>query len=76
MGSRCAPKTPDSVDAAQLVLNNNPVTEEAEAIRWFFYALFVQSIVQVINGEEEIWMVESGTHNRLLKWKVEGDTEI
>ena len=68
--------TPDSVDAAQLVLNNNPVTEEAEAIRWFFYALFVQSIIQVINGEEEIWMVESGIHNRLLKWKVEGDTEI
>jgi hypothetical protein len=35
-------------------------TAEANRIRWFFYLLFVQSIVQVVNGEDEIWMVESG----------------
>jgi hypothetical protein len=45
---------PGSVDAAQLVLHaNDAVTEEAEAIRWF-YALFVQSIIQVINGRGDM----------------------
>jgi hypothetical protein len=45
--------TPDSVDVHKLVLNNNPVTEEAEVIRWFFYALFVQSIIQVIHSRKQ-----------------------
>ncbi len=33
---------------------------EAKKIRWFFNALFVRSIIEVVNGEAEIWMVESG----------------
>jgi hypothetical protein len=45
--------------------------EEAKKIRWFFNALFVQSIIQVVNGEAEIWMVESGIRNRLHIWRVE-----
>ncbi len=45
--------------------------EEAKMIRWFFNALFVQSIIQVVNGEAEIWMVESGLRNRLHIWRVE-----
>jgi hypothetical protein len=45
--------------------------EEAKRIRWFFNALFVQSIIQVVNGEAEIWMVESGLRNRLHIWRVE-----
>ena len=47
--------------------------EEAKKIRWFFNALFVQSIIQVVNGEAEIWMVESGLRNRLHIWRVEAD---
>ena len=45
---------------------------EARQIRWFFGALFVQSIIQVVNGEDEIWMVESGMRNRLHIWRVDG----
>ena len=45
--------------------------EDAKKIRWFFGALFVQSIIQVVNGEDEIWMVESGMRNRLHIWRVE-----
>jgi hypothetical protein len=33
--------------------------------------LFVQSIVQVVNGEDEIWMIEGGMRNRLHIWRVE-----
>jgi hypothetical protein len=47
--------------------------DEAKRIRWFFNALFVQSIIQVVNGEAEIWMVESGLRNRLHIWRVESD---
>ncbi len=51
---------------------NDPTgQEEAKRLRWFFNALFVQSIIQVVNGEAEIWMVESGLRNRLHIWRVE-----
>lgn len=43
---------------------------EAKKIRWFFNALFVQGIIQAVNGEAEIWMVESGLQNRLHIWRV------
>lgn len=52
--------------------------QEASNLRWFFKALFVRSILQVVNGEDEIWMIETGMRNRLHIWKVEGgriDTE-
>jgi len=44
--------------------------KQAALIRWFFYVLFVQSIVQVVNGEDEIWMQESGMRNRLHIWRI------
>lgn len=46
--------------------------KEAETVEWFFRFLFVESILQVVNGEDEIWMVESGIWNRLHIWRVEG----
>lgn len=39
--------------------------EEAASIRWFFNQLFVQSILEVVNGEDEIWLLESGMQNQL-----------
>lgn len=49
---------------------------EAEQVRYFFDALFVQSIIQLINAEDEIWMVESGMKNRVHVWRVvEGETD-
>ena len=44
--------------------------DEAERVRWFFDVLFVQSIIEVVNAEDEIWMVESGMQNRLHIWKI------
>lgn len=50
-----------------------PCDNEAEAnqVRWFFNKLFVDSIIEVVNGEDEIWMVESGMRNLLHIWKVD-----
>lgn len=44
---------------------------EANIIRWLFGILFVQSIVEVVGGEDEIWMVETGMRNCLHIWRVE-----
>lgn len=46
-------------------------SEDADRVRWFFQKLFIDSIIDVVNGEDEIWMVESGMRNRLHIWKVE-----
>ena len=44
---------------------------EVNNVRWFFDRLFVRSIIEVVNGEDEIWMVESGLRNRLHIWRIE-----
>lgn len=38
-------------------------------IAFLFRELFTRAITQLINGEDEIWMVESGMHNRIHIWK-------
>jgi hypothetical protein len=46
---------------------------EATKIRFFFNLLFVQSIVEVVNGEDQIWLLESGFQNRLYIWRVQNE---
>jgi hypothetical protein len=45
-------------------------TTEAEQVDFFFDKLFVRAIIEVVNGEDEIWMVETGMKNRLHIWRV------
>ena len=42
---------------------------EADAIHFFFWELFVESIVEVVSGQDQIWMVESGMRDRVHIWK-------
>ena len=51
--------------------NNEEINREANQIRFFFKNLFVKSILELVNGEDEIWMLESGIRNRLYIWKIE-----
>lgn len=44
---------------------------EAQLVRYFFEALFAKSIIQLINAEDEIWMVESGDEHRVHVWRVD-----
>lgn len=50
---------------------DNETRKEATNLRWLFGVLFVQSILEAIGGEDEVWMVESGMVNRLHIWRVE-----
>lgn len=52
-------------------LENDAIWKQYHSISWFFRVLFVENILQVVNGEDEIWMVESGFCNRLHRWAVE-----
>jgi len=56
-------------------LNDSTLTREmvveANQIRFIFKNLFVRSIQDLVNGEDEIWMLESGITNRLYIWKNE-----
>lgn len=47
--------------------------EEAEIVRWFFFELFVESVIQV-TGEAEVWMIESGLQTRLHTWRVKEES--
>ncbi|HEX8457643.1 MAG TPA: hypothetical protein VF656_10120 [Pyrinomonadaceae bacterium] len=50
-------------------------SDTAERVRFLFRELFVRSIIQLINGEDEIWMIESGMRTRAHIWKVNEDDE-
>ncbi len=47
--------------------------EEAETVRWFFFELFVESVIEV-SGEAEVWMIESGLQTQLHIWSVKEDS--
>ena len=68
---RHPPLSPAHFESFAPAVSSAEACVDAERIRWFFGVLFVQSIVQVVNGEDEVWMVESGMQNRLHRWKVE-----
>jgi len=57
-------------ESLALLSNSDKAEKEAEKIRLLFFTLFVQSIVMIVNGEDEIWMLESGMKNRLHIWRV------
>ncbi len=45
-------------------------TGELAKIKFLFQTLFIRSIIQLVNGEEQIWMVESGSEgSQLLRWE-------
>lgn len=43
--------------------------EEASQVEFFFTNLFVRTIIEMVNGEDEIWMAETGWENRLHIWR-------
>ena len=48
---------------------------EAELVRYFFEALFTRNIIQLVNAEDEIWMLESGDEHRVHIWRVDASDD-
>lgn len=44
------------------------VAAEMHALRALFFVLFVEAVVRTIKGEDEIWLLERGTRDRLYRW--------
>jgi len=49
--------------------------EELKQIRFLFRSLFVRSIIQLINGEEQIWMLENGPQRSVHIWRRAADDD-
>jgi len=49
--------------------------DELEKVRYLFRALFVRSIIQLVNGEEQIWMLESGPQSRVHIWEAAAEMD-
>ncbi len=49
--------------------NKEDIHKEANQIRYIFKNLFVKSVIELVKGEDEIWMLESGIRHRLYIWK-------
>lgn len=43
-------------------------TDEAEQVTWFFKLLFVDTVKELVSGEDEILMLESGLRNQVHRW--------
>lgn len=56
-------------DTSTNMRNNEAINTDANKIRYFFNKLFLKSILEIVDGEDEIWMLESGLRNRLFIWK-------
>jgi hypothetical protein len=49
--------------------------QELESVRYLFRILFVRSIIQLVNGEDQIWMLETGPANKVHIWAALGEDE-
>jgi hypothetical protein len=47
--------------------------DEVEGVRFLFQELFINSITQAVDGEDEIWAVESGVNNIVHVWRPKDD---
>lgn len=43
--------------------------DEGDKVRFLFKELFINPITEQVSGEDEIWVVESGTRNKVHVWK-------
>lgn len=50
--------------------SSREILKEYGKIRFLFFKLFVQNIIEVVSEEDEIWMMESGLKHRLYSWRV------
>lgn len=50
--------------------SSREILKEYAKIRFLFFKLFVQNIIEVVSEEDEIWMMESGLRHRLYSWRV------
>lgn len=64
-----------SGDAGTLDFSQSAVAIAADAkrVREFFFAIFVEAVIRIVNGEDVIWLLEDSPLGRVLHtWEYEG----
>lgn len=46
--------------------SRDAINQEAKRVRDFFFALFVEAVIRIVNGEDVIWLLEESPLGRLL----------
>jgi len=65
----------DETTAVARFIFPHKTEDELQNVRFLFRILFVRSIIQLVNGEDQIWMIETGRQNRVHIWQSLGDDD-
>jgi hypothetical protein len=56
--------SPDSTEP------DSDISAEIALVHWLFFSLFVEAVVRIVAGEDEIWLVEeTGQSRSLYAWE-------
>ena len=50
------------------IADKRKLDQERAWVRFIFWKIFVRSIIEAVNGEEEVWLLESGSEPMLHVW--------
>lgn len=68
--SRTSKEEKGNLDLSQ---SSGAVAAEAKRVREFFFALFVEAVIRIVNGEDVIWLLEDSPLGRVLHtWEYQG----
>ncbi len=58
----------DQIDVRASGLEQDAATEVG-AVHWLFFNLFVEAVVRMVEGEDEIWLVEEAGGSAASVWE-------
>jgi hypothetical protein len=63
----------EDVGTMDLSQSMGAVAADARRVREFFFALFVEAVIRIVNGEDVIWLLEDSPLGRVLHtWEYQG----
>ena len=51
--------------------NRRASEKVATRTRWCFHELFVKAVLELVDGEDQVWLLESGMEQRLHRWSAQ-----
>lgn len=51
------------------IVDESELNKEIDQIRTLFFQFFVEAVVATVQGEEEIWLLETGYKRQLYRWR-------
>jgi hypothetical protein len=68
-----ASRQTDEAGTLKLEQSSNAIAADARRIREVFFAIFVEAVIRIVNGEDVIWLLEDSPLGKVLHtWEYEG----